>query len=86
MGRRKAALNRHVGDDLERPSGGIGALVDVEVELPALALGKFEEDRRAHRADRGTMRSGGAEDARSVSVEHRFDVGHMRAFAQMVDA
>ena len=53
---RKAALDRHVGDDLERASGRIGAFVDVEVELPALALRELEEDAERLRRRSGTMR------------------------------
>jgi len=73
---RKAALDRRVGDDLERTSRGIGAFVDVEIEFPALALCEFEEDSepiaqtRLHADD-------GAENPRPVGVKHRFDVGHV---------
>ena len=75
-GSRKAALNRHVGDDLERASCGIGAFVDVEVELPALALREFEEDAEPVTQIRLHADSG-AENPRPISVEHRFDVGHV---------
>ena len=81
---RKAALDRDVGDDLERPSRGIGAFVDVEVEFPALALREFEEDPESITQIR-LHAEGGAENARPVSVEHRFDVGHVRGVRQMVD-
>ena len=73
---RKAALNRHVGDDFERASRGIGAFVDVEVKLPAFALREIEEDAeplmqiRRHAGD-------GAENPGPMSVEHLFDVGHV---------
>ena len=46
-GRGKAALDRHVGDDLERAGRGVGAFVDVEVERPALALGEIKDDAEA---------------------------------------
>ena len=75
-GPRKATLDRHVGDDLERASCGIGAFVDVEVELPALALREFEEDSEPVAQIR-LHADGGAENPRPISVEHRFDVGHV---------
>ena len=52
----KAALDRHVGDDLERAGRGIGAFVDVEVERPALALGELEQTMRDPRAIPGPCR------------------------------
>ena len=72
----KAALNRHVGDDLERARSGIGAFVDVKVKLPASALREIEEDAeplkqiRRHAGD-------GAENPGPMSIEHLFDVGHV---------
>ena len=83
-GARKAALNRHVGDDFERARRGIGAFVDVEVKLPAFALRELEEDAEPfmqiwrHAGD-------GAENPRPMSVEHRLDVGHVRGVRRKLD-
>ena len=73
----KAAFDRHVGDDFERARRGIGAFVDMEVELPAFALGEVEEDTESL-TQLWDDASGGAEDAGPMSVEHRFDIGHVR--------
>ena len=81
----KSALNRHVGDDLERVRGGIGAFVDVEVELPALAVGEVEQnfEALAQARDRVSHR---AKDSGSMGVEHRLDTGHVSRVQRELDA
>ena len=50
----KAALDRRLRDDAKRTRGGIGGFVDVEIEVPALALGEREQNVEAF-AQPGTM-------------------------------
>ena len=80
----KAALERRLGDDAQRPGLRIGGFVDMEVEVPALALGEREQGDEAV-AEFGDHEGDRAEDAGPVRLEHRFDVGHVRGVEREVD-
>ena len=71
--------------NFERASRGIGAFVDVEVKLPALALREFEEDAEPLMQIRRHA-GHGAKDSGPVGVEHRFDVGHVGRVRRKLDA
>ena len=81
----KAALNRHVGDDLESARRGIGAFIDMEVELPALALGEVEQDAEPLVQLRDHA-GGRAENSGPMGVEHRLDLGHVGGVQRKLDA
>ena len=52
----KRCCRRRVGDDAERARGGIGGFVDMEIEVPALALGEREQSVERFAASAGSCR------------------------------
>ena len=51
---RGSLADRRLGDDAERTRGGIGGFIDVEIEVPTLALSEREQNVEALAEARGS--------------------------------
>ena len=80
----KFLRSRGLGDEAKRARRRVGGFVDMEIELPAFSIRKSEQNvqtflqARDHKRDR-------AKNFRSMRVDHRFDIGHMRFVQREID-